>query len=636
MSGHFGALCAFGAVLLLGACGGGEGGASGPSISLTFDPASVVVHTAQGISETVDIVATASGDVSGTIYIVIEDSAHILSGTPSVSQVGEHYNVQLITSPSLAPGHHTGAFKIHLCPNPGCTSEYGGSPYSLPYDVTIDAVVLKALIPFEDETGLKLFDPRQALSASNPAFIESTGWEASHGVTLLVADWDGTQLSGLRTAAQVYKKDGKIYRVNLDPAASHAPVQISNIDTACGIERVYQDYQNPDSSWLLVWVKDGSGTCTTPQTYRMVKAGASPTTAAVTPVFVWPNQVQAVHAPNGAITGFLSFEAPYIVRRDANLANTANVLQAYDDDTFEYHGFSYVNGDFTDHLYFVSRASGDSSPSIYRYHVGSGTLTPISTYGQPSVPIFPIGAVDSDNYYWGSGGYTGAIYRVAHSSTTPARMSSAAITDELRYPRVTNARVVVERVRNGSSSGIYALAKDAADAVPAVVVDPDNGGFTSVYNANPNGTLLITNIVAGSIWTYTSYVAKDDGTVLATLDNRQWKMRILDGVWDPVGGGVARYVLEGAGSYVFAPSRQIYDAATGELLAELPGISNNDYPTYGAIGFGRYVSFDVRIQKAPSTWDWDAYILDTISGVQSPVLVDPEHPGYGVLSDWHI
>lgn len=633
---------ALGAALLLSlvsACGGGGGGASAPplpSIALSFEPASVVVSTTQGLSREVAVAVTATGDAAGPFYVVIEDPAQILGGVPAITQYdAQHYEVQLTTSDRLAPGHYTGAFRIHLCRDAGCSAQYGGSPYDLPYDVTVEAVSLRALLPFEDASGLKLLDPRQPASATNPLAVDATGWQASNGVTLLGADWNGAQLSDVWTVAQVYVKSGMLYRVNLAVDASHAPVQVSSLDTACAVRRVYQDYQDADQAWLLVWVRDAEGTCTAPETLRMVRAGASGATPGVVAAIASSNQLQAVHAANGAIAGFLSFETPYVVRRNADFADPVNVLHAYDPGTTDYHGLSYANGDFTERLYFVSRGAGDAMPTVYRYQVGTGVLTPIAAWGLSGVPIFPIGAVDAHNYYWGSGGYTGALYRVGHASTTPVRMS-APLADELRYPRVTTSRVVVERVRNGSSSGIYALPKDAVEATPSVVVDPDNGGFTSVYNAHPNGTLLITNIQASFSWTYTSYVARDDGTILQTLEGRQWKIRVLDGVWNPVGHSVARYVAEAASSFLYAPPRAVYDTATGEKLADLPGITDNDYPAYGAIGFGRYATFDARIRKASSSWDWDAYLIDTIGGVQSPVMPDPDTPQHAVLSDWNL
>lgn len=623
--------------LVLGACGGG-GGSSGPSVSLAFSPSRVVIQTTQGVSETVNIVVTATGETSDAVYVVIEDVEQILSGTPSVQQDGSRFNVEIVTSNALSPGRYLGDFRIFLCRDASCVSTIDGSPYRLPYDITVDEVELTSLLAYQDDTGLKLLDPRLAVSENNPVLVDPGNPEATLGASLLGADWDGMQLRNLQTIAHVYKNNDRIYRLNLSPAASHAPVQISSIDTACDVERIFQDYRTPDNGWVLVHVRDVNGECGQPRSYRLIRANESPTSSGVTPNFVWSNQIQAIHSADGSIVGFLTFETPFIVRRDADLDNPTEVLEAYTDGSFDYGGLSQVSGDFTDNLYFVSREPDDADPALFRYGVSDGTLVRIANYGTPFVPTFPIGAVDGENFYWGGGGSAGALFRVAHTSTVPFRMSSPDVTTELRDPVLTDSKVLVEWLRSGSNggSGVYAFDKSAENELPSVVLDPNNGGSTRVTNADPGGTLLITNARSQTGFSYVSYVARDDGLVLQTLSGARWRMRVYDGIWDPIGRGATRYVLEGAGSGVFEPRRRIFDAVTGQMLAELPGITNNDQATSGPIGFGRYIPFDVRVRKGTSSWDWDAYVIDSIAGAQSPVLVDPESGGYAVLSDWDI
>jgi PQQ-like domain len=120
-------------------CGGsgGSGGPSGPA--LTLAPATFVVAAMDpGVPVSVPVVATPHFTAGGTVYVMIADPAGILD--PSVALTGRAdgtFLATLTTSASLAAGHYTGAFAIHVCPVAACAAEFAGSPVALPYDVQV-------------------------------------------------------------------------------------------------------------------------------------------------------------------------------------------------------------------------------------------------------------------------------------------------------------------------------------------------------------------------------------------------------------------------------------------------------------------------------------------------------------------
>jgi hypothetical protein len=124
-------------------CGGGGGGSDSDEPAVTFTPSTATASYTFGTSVEIDLTAhvTDPDDFSGggTLFIVVEDSAQVLTNQVDLDFVSdEEVLVTLHTSPTKPAGHYTGTFSVHLCRDAQCGSEYPGSPVSLPYDITVN------------------------------------------------------------------------------------------------------------------------------------------------------------------------------------------------------------------------------------------------------------------------------------------------------------------------------------------------------------------------------------------------------------------------------------------------------------------------------------------------------------------
>lgn len=606
------------AAAALAACsGGGQGGATSPppALSLLFSPASIAVTVLQGSTSHVVEQASAS-NLSQAVTVTVEQVETIAEAAITVVQnTASTWTLSFDTASALTPGVHSGSLRVHL--RAGGT-DLPGSPFLLPYDITVTSQPLDALVPYTDQTGLRLFDPRSPVSSGNPATAVDT--PTSGYQPLMAVGFNGTNFTGLHPDSVVYVKSGSLFRVALAPGVSHAPAQLSNLTTVCQIWRIYNDYANVNHSAVLVGVQDNAGACPSNSPLRLVSAGATATQAAIS--VPGSHFAEGIRDANGALAGYLTYEAPAVVWRDTAYANPQTLLTAFDTGTAGYHGLSYADGDFTDTVYFVSRDAAQPAPTVYRFRPSTKALTPIVAFAGTDVPLFAVGAVDASTYYFGSGS---ALYRVPHNSTTVTRMSSAGFTDELRYPVLTANRVVAEGVNNGSSAGIYSLPKTASDASPVTIVDSSHG-FASVSNADPSGLLFITAANPGHSPQWTSWIANDDGTGVTERPGSFWRIPIYDGAWDPLTRTATRYgrVDDTAQLYPIA----IYDSATGALLTSPGGVSMAAGEPY-AVGFGHHFGMGLNISRSTTT-DYDGFVIDSVSGSQvKPVLNSPGAPESG-------
>jgi hypothetical protein len=464
-----------------------------------------------------------------------------------------------------------------------------------------------ALLPYFTGDGVALFDPRQPVSDTNPVHVDAPLVKTA--AILLDAEAAGGELHDLRPARAVLLRDDRLFGMSLLDGISHTPVRISNAADICNIKRLFADYRTVTDSWVMVELRVDGQCFGDAASYAIVKADAPPS---ADPVPVPTRDIQALHAANGAVAGFLSYEPPNLIRRNADFADPVAVLALAapgPDDA----AFSRIDGDYTDTVYFVTRASGASTSTLYRYRVGSGTLTPIVAHAESSFPEFySPGTVDDDAYYFENGA---AIYRLAHASTAPMRMSAAAFAPSFAdRPVLTDARVVFGGYFDDGYD-IYSLPKAAIDTQPdeLVVVQADSA---YVYATHPAGTVLV-NTQGGSSW-----VAQDDGTDSVEQAASQWRGVVLEGP----SGRPSRLATPARALRVEGGDLSIYDGASGAKLLDLgPSPETAASPGYPAfwVGFGRYLSFDAAIDRGGAA-DLDAYVIDTVSGTQPlPVLTTP-------------
>ncbi|OON63699.1 hypothetical protein B0920_10205 [Massilia sp. KIM] len=146
--------------LSLAACGGGSGGAGGAGgngsagstptgDAVSFSPATLSGTAMAGEAKQLMLTATVKrpadfANASG-VYAVIQDSTGVISTQVQLGQISAtSYQVILQTSPTVAFGRYSGNFTVMLCRDPGCSTQFPGSPVALPFDITISAPPLGA------------------------------------------------------------------------------------------------------------------------------------------------------------------------------------------------------------------------------------------------------------------------------------------------------------------------------------------------------------------------------------------------------------------------------------------------------------------------------------------------------------
>lgn len=131
------------ASLWLAACGGGGGGGSTTTpLPVSLSPAKFTATYLQGTAGSANLTATPNITFNSKPYIYIIDSRGVLTSgsTDITANTGTNsYNVYLPFSPTLVPGHYAGSFTVDICYDSQCATQYPGSPFSYPYDLTIVA-----------------------------------------------------------------------------------------------------------------------------------------------------------------------------------------------------------------------------------------------------------------------------------------------------------------------------------------------------------------------------------------------------------------------------------------------------------------------------------------------------------------
>src|ERR1700730_5891424 len=124
-------LCA----LWISACAGGAGGAAVvPAPTITLAPTSVTATFVAGTSTQLSVVATATAQLTGALYVDIKDPDGVLQSTATLTPgAQDSYSVNLMTSPKLAAGHFAGSFQVSICHDQGCAQPVAGSPASVAF-----------------------------------------------------------------------------------------------------------------------------------------------------------------------------------------------------------------------------------------------------------------------------------------------------------------------------------------------------------------------------------------------------------------------------------------------------------------------------------------------------------------------
>ncbi len=110
---------------------------------MSFSPNPVSFSYATGTSVQFQVSATPGNpsEFAGISPLVIEitDSQGVLQHgvLPILGESGNTFTATLQTSPALAPGNYQGNFQVVACTDTSCSSQVPGSPWSVPYNVTV-------------------------------------------------------------------------------------------------------------------------------------------------------------------------------------------------------------------------------------------------------------------------------------------------------------------------------------------------------------------------------------------------------------------------------------------------------------------------------------------------------------------
>lgn len=137
----------------LTACGGGGGGNSGgPSFSVSTNTIDFNAESTSATVSPVQVTGTVSGQLSGTLYILISVNGEGINSTSSVvinpaSQSGT-FTVYPQSPAALGVGSYTGSISITACLNdPTCsTGQLAGSPQIINVNYTVDPPVIADVV----------------------------------------------------------------------------------------------------------------------------------------------------------------------------------------------------------------------------------------------------------------------------------------------------------------------------------------------------------------------------------------------------------------------------------------------------------------------------------------------------------
>lgn len=144
-TGRFAGMLLFAASL--SACGGGSSENKPPSQSrpaLTFNQSTVAATIEFGRPSAIEIRGTAvtpSDFKEGEkISILFSDvNCDVLLGGTMVRESPISFRLTMRPNPTLPLGVHRNYFTVKVCRDPACTAQVPGSPFQLPYDITVVA-----------------------------------------------------------------------------------------------------------------------------------------------------------------------------------------------------------------------------------------------------------------------------------------------------------------------------------------------------------------------------------------------------------------------------------------------------------------------------------------------------------------
>ena len=125
-----------------GGGGGGGGGSGSGAFTVKLDRSTMAFSFTQGAAVPAQVLtATWTGTVPSALYILAQDDANHLDTTIPIQITQTNATITVKPSSLLTGGTYTGHLIMSACADPQCVSQFGGSPATISYTITVNTPV---------------------------------------------------------------------------------------------------------------------------------------------------------------------------------------------------------------------------------------------------------------------------------------------------------------------------------------------------------------------------------------------------------------------------------------------------------------------------------------------------------------
>lgn len=477
----------------------------------------------------------------------------------------------------------------------------GGEPGNV--DLSPAASADQQLLAFLTADGtLKTFDP---LTPTVAALTVDTGVTQALPVLAGTYRFSDNSLADPHYPLLLYIKQGKVYRLDLRPAASRTPVQVSSIANACRFSGGFSDFANIENSRVMVRRQDADPDCTTIDDnsagYFRINAASGTAPTSVT-VDVLP--ADGIYDSTGALGGVLAStglsNARKLQRFNASLQSPQLVT-----DLASTTGVDFSGPEPTGDIFYLRLTKPSNSNCLHRYLASSNQLSDcLHAYANTSEKLGQTSQADAGYIYYAD---NNLVRRLGHGSTAPAALYNPTGGYVIKELRLSLGRVVLAGSRNAGN--------------PYFVESVPSGTGVTAFLGSGSNRLDIAAVTSNHVYfsdetAITATAIRDDGSTEGVLSNSGWggfsfptgriSLGALDGYRDAYHGvyGTA------AGNGVV--TIRSFNAQTSAIIAVLGTVPDAISSTTTAIG--RYRLETVRVYRtATRLTDTDVYFADTLT-----------------------
>ena len=492
---------------------------------------------------------------------------------------------------------------------------------------------------------VRLFDPTQPLSGSNPVTVDSgLATDPPFGV-LRKGTLSGGRLRGVENSLLGYLKGQRLFTVGLAVADDRTPRLVSVHDDFCEVVQDARSIRTPAKTWVLTRRAGADSACFTgDDVVTAVRLDTPPDQPGKSPAGL--RRLFANHTATGSIAGLLTIEkspsgtGPALVHRSAGFGSPQLVMPLADsgalDDSRHYK-------EFPAYLYFKLTPAGTSVQQLYRYDRpgdGLSLVGPLHTFAAtgPDESRLSRGTADLTHFYFQDGM---TILRIPHNASGPAALQTVSTLGFGVYGMRTNA--AMDRVVFDSDNGVQSVLKTGGG-----LVNLATGGYNELVAVGGSGQVY-TNVTGYTrpIPVTARQISADGSNVLDT-PNAYFSGVTLPSAFDHDADfgdeptSIVRVKLSGDNAVLSL--RRAVDGGAWRTLGTLFGVLSLTAfcDQYGGNGFcsiadlidhsrsklecygGAYCAMGALIDRGGGASDVDAYLFDSRAGASvAPMQVTP-------------